>query len=379
MHLFPGLTRAWQAFWRLRKQHEVPGWTRVLIACGLALLAWLVLFMLGLAGVLTVETRDPAFLSHLLTGVLILFQVVALTVVAVLRLAERLLPETVLDRLSPVRDWRSAAGFSLLLLAGVMLGNLAGSVLLSLLYPSSEAFSSSALGRQVRFLQLLPLLAVVNGLFWRQRLARHAIKAEAAEAQLRLLHAQIEPHFLFNTLATIESLLDADPARARAMLEAFSDHLRAGMTQLRSAETTLAAELDMAANYLRLLQIRMQTRLSFSIEAAPDARAALLPSLLLQPLVENAVRHGLEPKVEGGCVRIRARVAAGRLRIEVDDDGLGMDAAAARSQPGSGTALANIRMRLQHRFGERGTLRLAPPGAGSGTCAMIELPYRSST
>lgn len=367
------LAPAWRGFWALRKRRAADLWADVLIAAALALLAWAALCLLGLAGVITVNVPDASFLHRLLLGMLLLFLAIAWSMLAVLRLVEALLPEARLARLSPVRDWRAAACVSLLLLAGLMLGNLAGSGVLALAYPGTEFFASSTLRRQLRVLQLLPFLAIVAGLFWRGRLQRQAMQAQAAEAQLRLLQAQIEPHFLFNTLANIESLFDADPPRARAMLEAFSDHLRAGMGQLRVQETTLGAELDMAANYLRLLQIRMGPRLRFAVDAGQDARAALLPPLLLQPLVENAIRHGLEPKVEGGEVRIVAAVDDGRLRIRVLDDGLGRGTPSAVQ--GAGMALANIRARLRHRYGERASLTLLH---AAGTDATIELPYRAT-
>ncbi len=373
MILSSTLAQAWRAFWTLRKRRAADLWADVLIAAALALLAWAALCLLGLAGVITMNVPDAGFLQRLLSGMLLLFLAIAWSMLAVLRLAEGVLPETMLMRLSPVRDWRAAACVSLLLLAGLMLGNLLGSALLALVFPVTEFFASSTLRRQLRVLQLLPFLAIVAGLFWRGRLQRQAMQAQAAEAQLRLLQAQIEPHFLFNTLANIESLFEADPPRARAMLEAFSDHLRAGMGQLRVQETTLGAELDMAANYLRLLQIRMGPRLRFAVDAGQDARAALLPPLLLQPLVENAIRHGLEPKVEGGEVRIVAAVDDGRLRIRVLDDGLGGGAPSAVQ--GAGMALANIRARLRHRYGERASLTLLH---AAGTDATIELPYRAT-
>jgi len=365
-------TQTWRAFWTLRKRRAGEVLADVLIAAALALLAWAALCLLGLVGVITVNVPDAGFLYRLLLGMLLLFLAIAWSMLAVARLLEATLPEAMLARLSPVREWRAAALVSLLLLAGLMLGNLAGSALLALVYPDTEFFASSTLRRQLRVLQFLPFLAIVAALFWRGRLQRQKMQAQAAEAQLRLLQAQIEPHFLFNTLANIESLLDADPPRARAMLEAFSDHLRAGMGQLRVDETTLGAELEMAANYLRLLQIRMGERLRFSVEANEDARAALLPPLLLQPLVENAIRHGLEPKVAGGEVRIVAAVENGRLCVQVRDDGLGGEAPPAAK--GAGSALANIRARLRHRYGERASLRLLH---GAGTDATLELPYQA--
>jgi signal transduction histidine kinase len=371
------LAQSWRSFWTLRKRRAGELATHLVIAAALALLAWAGLCLLGLAGVITVNVPDASFMRRLLVGMLLLFLAIAWSMLAVARLAEALLPATMLARLSPVRDWRAAALVSLLLLAGLMLGNLLGSALLALAFPGSEFFASSALRRQLRVLQFLPFLGMVAAIFWRGRLQRQAMQAQAAEAQLRLLQAQIEPHFLFNTLANIESLLDADPPRARAMLEAFSDHLRAGMGQLRVDETTLGAELEMAANYLRLLQIRMGARLRFAVDANPEARAALLPPLLLQPLVENAIRHGLEPKVAGGEVRIVAEVEAGRLRIRVLDDGLGQDAP--RDGKGAGMALANIRARLRHRYGERASLVLSFSLAkAGGTSATIDLPYHAT-
>jgi hypothetical protein len=375
MVIFPTLVRAWHTSWTLRKRHATPWWTRLLVATSLALLVWGVLYLLVLVGILRVEVADPAFKTRLLWGTLLLWMSIAWSMATVLYLAERLLPEAMLARLSPARDWRAAAWMSLLLLSGILLGNLAGSLVLALRYPASEPFFSSALGRQLRFLQFLPFLLVVNGIFWRQRLLRQALRTQAIEAQLRLLHAQIEPHFLFNTLANIESLLDVDLARARAMLEAFSDHLRAGMGQLRVSETTLAAELDMVASYLRLLQIRMGERLRFSIDAQAAARTALLPPLLLQPLVENAIRHGLEPKLEGGCVRIVAGVEDGQLRVRIEDDGLGLDAPRAVRPAGSGTALENIRARLRHRYGDDAALTLTH--AAGATTALIDLPFQT--
>ena len=377
MQLLQPVALSWRSFWTLRKRHEGPGWARVLIAGLLALIVWTSLFLLVWGGVLTVKVPDPEFLTRLMIGGLALLLSIAWTMLSLVRLVEWLVPDARLAALSPVRDWRAAAIVSALLIAGVMAGNLVGSAVLAMLYPATEMFSSSVLARQLRFLQFLPLFGVVGGIVWRLRLQRYALKAEAAEARLLLLHAQIEPHFLFNTLATIESLLDTEPERARAMLEAFSDHLRAGLGQLRGAETTLGAELDMVASYLRLLQIRMGGRLSFSLDAGPQAQAALMPSLLLQPLVENAIRHGLEPKVGGGSIGIHAVVEDGRLRIRVEDDGVGLDAPRAALRAGSGLALANIRARLQHRYGERASLVLA--GREAGVRATIELPYQAKT
>ncbi|MFN8897045.1 MAG: sensor histidine kinase [Pseudomonadota bacterium] len=207
-----------------------------------------------------------------------------------------------------------------------------------------------------------------------------AIAAEraAAEAQLRLLQAQMEPHFLFNTLANVQALIEHDGPKARRMLGAFTDYLRAGLANLRRERAPLAEELALAEAYLRVQQARMEERLAFTIDADEAARRALLPPLLLQPLVENAVVHGLEPQIAGGRVRVRARVEAGRLLVEVQDDGRGLAAAGATAPPrgGHGLALANLRERLRTGFGDAATLELM--GTSPGTMARLRLPLEAA-
>ena len=149
----------------------------------------------------------------------------------------------------------------------------------------------------------------------------------ANEAQLRLLQGQMEPHFLFNTLANVISLIDADAPRAKHMLEALTDYLRASLGGLRHDDSTLAAELDLARRYLELMQTRMGDRLRFEIDVDEAlGRAALMP-LVLQPLIENAVKHGLEPQVDGGTVRVTA------TRIAVDGAGLRCRSASRTTAP----------------------------------------------
>jgi sensor histidine kinase YesM len=131
----------------------------------------------------------------------------------------------------------------------------------------------------------------------------------------------------------------------------------------------------MARSYLQLFQIRMGERLQFSIDADAQARAAILPPLLLQPLIENAIVHGLEQKVEGGTVSIHARVCNGQLDIAVTDDGLGLDAPRRARRTGHGMALDNIRARLHTRYGSKAALAVSP--GSSGTNASIHLPYAS--
>jgi hypothetical protein len=193
----------------------------------------------------------------------------------------------------------------------------------------------------------------------------------ATEAQLRLLQAQIEPHFLFNTLANVHALIEFEPAKAKTMLGAFTDYLRSSLGSLRRDRVPLADELALAEAYLRVQQARMEDRLHFAIEVDAAARQALLPPLLLQPLVENAIQHGLEPSLGGGSVHIHARLNGPDLLIDVRDDGRGPATTPAR--PGNGVALANIRERLQQRHGERASLVITP--ADPGTRASLRLPF----
>ncbi len=302
---------------------------------------------------------------------------IVFTLLGTLRLAERLLPEDLVERISSVRDVRAGMYLSAIALFGIILGMTIGfTIVPSLVALSVGAMFISLPAPLTKFAIFLLLVLAAIGTWWRSRLRQQALRQEAVEAQLRLLQGQIEPHFLFNTMANVQSLMDVDPPRAKQMLEAFSDYLRAGLTQLRQVDTTLGAELDMSQTYLELLQIRMLDRLSFSIDASPEARAARLPTLLLQPLVENAIHHGLEPKVEGGHVHIRALVTGGRLEVSVMDDGMGLDAPRRSLRAGTGMAVSNLRDRLQTRYGAGASLALSPLEAG--TRAMLDLPYSVS-
>jgi hypothetical protein len=207
----------------------------------------------------------------------------------------------------------------------------------------------------------------------------HAEK-RATEAQLRLLQAQIEPHFLFNTLANVVALIDHEPGKAKGTLAAFTDYLRASLGNLRRDEVTLADELALAEAYLRVQGARMEDRLRWRVDASDEAQRAPLLPLLLQPLVENAVLHGVEPALDGGHVRIAARIEGRMLLIEVHDDGRGADAAARRA-PGSpgngnGVALRNIRERLVQRYGSSAALDIVP--AHPGTLARLRLPLEAA-
>jgi len=208
----------------------------------------------------------------------------------------------------------------------------------------------------------------------RHRSELAALQAQKRESELRLgaLQAQVEPHFLFNTLASVRALVRQDAARAEATLDALVDYLRATIPRLRDGEaalrSTLGEQLDLCAHYLELMRLRTADRLRYDIDAAAGLRALPYPPLLLITLVENAIKHGIEPKPGAGRIAIRAWAVDGALHVSVTDDGAGL-------QPGvgGGMGLANVREQLATRFGPRASLRLTG-AAGGGAHAEIRTP-----
>lgn len=278
-------------------------------------------------------------------------------------------------RLARWRTWQRSTYFAGVPMLGVLLGwplglTLAGANLMD--WVGTPEGTNTIVGTVLASLTITLLMHT----YFASRHREIVAERRATEAQLRLLQAQIEPHFLFNTLANVQSLMDHDPPKARAMLSSFTDYLRATLGTLRSETSTVGHELDLAQSYLQLLQTRMEDRLRFQIDTDPAARQLPLPSLLLQPLVENAVMHGLEPSIDGGCVQVRAHVADGRLVLSVQDDGRGLDAARRPGSRGNGMALANIRERLQARYG--GAARLHIEAAHPGTRATVTLPLEAA-
>ncbi|WP_229423674.1 sensor histidine kinase [Massilia frigida] len=360
-----------RSFLILKKRREEPLWARLLAGTVLALAVALVLM---LASVFLMATAEWRWWTSSLTNNLLLGICAAAAMLLLLRACEWLLPDAWLDALSAAHDWRPVALTSAILFAGTALGVRAGYALLGQLY----AFDmwkklSGAPMVQLKFAIFALVILAANWVWCLFRAKEKALAQQAAESQLRMLQAQIEPHFLFNTLANVQSLIATDAPRAQLMLESFTDYLRASLGQMRASDSTLGAELDTAHNYLLLMQIRMGSRLSFSIEADQTVRQALLPPLLLQPLVENAVHHGIGPKLEGGHVRLGAMVRDGVLAIVVDDDGVGIDHARRSTRAGNGVALINIRTRLETRFGARATLLTEP--LAQGTRAAMTLPF----
>ena len=206
----------------------------------------------------------------------------------------------------------------------------------------------------------------------------NALESRVHEADLRLgvLQAQVEPHFLFNTLASVRALVRQDPAQAEATLDALVDFLRATIPKLREdrgLHATLGQQLDLCSSYLALMQVRMGGRLTYDVRADEARRAAPFPPSLLITLVENAIKHGIEPRPGPGRIEIDAVRDGDALRVQVRDDGAGL-------QPGlsTGVGLANVREQLAARYGARAAFVLSPAAEGRGVCAEIRVPLGSA-
>jgi hypothetical protein len=199
--------------------------------------------------------------------------------------------------------------------------------------------------------------------------AQTAVEKELTVAKLSLLHAQVEPHFLYNTLASAQLLTRSDPARADEMLGHLIQYLRHSLPRTQDEMSTLGAELERAMAYLEILKIRMGPRLGVQVDVPEALRATPLPPMMLQTLVENAIKHGLEPRTGGGTVWIRARSGDDRVAVTVADDGDGFNA----STGGTGIGLKNVRERLQLRYGERAALAVVA-NFPAGVAATITVP-----
>ncbi|WP_215409611.1 histidine kinase [Janthinobacterium sp. JC611] len=201
----------------------------------------------------------------------------------------------------------------------------------------------------------------------RDRLAR-----ELSESQLRLLRAQIEPHFLFNTLGAVQQLAEQGAPRAAALTADLIAFLRASLAEMRSEQVPLQSEFDMVAAYLRVMQARMGSRLHYALDLPAEFAHATIPSMILLTLAENAIKHGIEPALRGGEITILAEQADGMLCLRVQDTGMGLPASGAGSAPGSGLGLENVRSRLL-LFDPSASLSLRDGDEG-GVIAEIWLP-----
>jgi sensor histidine kinase YesM len=201
----------------------------------------------------------------------------------------------------------------------------------------------------------------------------------ATEARLKLLESQLEPHMLFNTLANLRMLIGLDANRAQAMLDHIIAYLRATLSASRVSAHPLQREFDRLHDYLELMAVRMGPRLRYTLDLPPELALQPVPTLLLQPLVENSIQHGLEPKVEGGTLTISARRANDTMVLEVTDSGMGFDptdpAFAHPTSPDKGFGVQQIRDRLAAVYGSKATINFIASNA-SGTRATIHFPYQ---
>lgn len=199
-----------------------------------------------------------------------------------------------------------------------------------------------------------------------------AAERAAADANLRALQAQIEPHFLFNTLANVTSLIHSHPDDAKRMLEDFIAYLRATLASTREQNTTLGGEFAMMRKFLSILEIRMGKRLRTELVLPAELGNAAMPPMLLQPLIENAIKHGLEPKMEGGTLELTAERVGESVKISVTDTGLGFD-----NKPSNGIGLKNVRERIAKLYGGNGNVSIEE-NKPSGTRVMVTIPYSES-
>lgn len=205
------------------------------------------------------------------------------------------------------------------------------------------------------------------------RLEQAQAERQAAEARLTLLQSQLEPHMLFNTLAHLRVLIKLRPDEAQQMLDRLIDYLRATLQASRATEHPLTEEFERLSDYLALMQLRMGERLRVRLDLPAELGGIAIPPLLLQPLVENAIKHGLEPHADGGELHVSAARSGAQLVLEVADSGAGLAMASALDGVGTGFGLAQVRERLAHRYGDAARVELHPR-RGGGSIARIEMP-----
>ncbi len=326
--------------------------------------------MRSLIATLVFNTLIAGFLTALGFGGgfainLVFSQCVGLSILALIQLVLRL----------PLRGLARSAAAAVAVAGGAMAGGMLGRLLTGVGASPDGSHESQSL--------LIGLVfgSIAAGFFWlRERnaalendlqareLARLEAEKQSLTAQLRMLQAQIEPHFLFNSLANVSALIEADPKLAAQLLDALIRYLRSSLTRTRAEGGTLGDEVALLTAYLDVLKIRMGGRLAYSFEIAPELLAEPFPPMLLQPLVENAIRHGLEPKMTGGHITVSACKEDERLRISVVDDGLGFG-----ETPGDGVGVGNVRDRLAALYGPTARLELTSK-VGAGVTATMSLP-----
>ncbi len=210
-----------------------------------------------------------------------------------------------------------------------------------------------------------------------KQLRTSQLEARLAQSRLQVLKMQLHPHFLFNTLNAISELLHRDPDAAEHMITDLSDLLRMSFENLEVQEIPLRQELEFLRKYLEIEQMRFQDRLTVEMHIAPDTLDASVPNMILQPLVENAIKHGISPKADGGRIDIDATRSNGHLILSVADDGVGMQQPSPHLTLRDGVGLSNTRRRLRHLYGEEHRFELDAPN-DHGLKVNLEIPYKEA-
>lgn len=300
------------------------------------------------------------------------------------RLARNRYPQTLLA----TYGWPGWLRMSAIIVVGVLLGFMVGVSLADLILGNPLPALRPSRWRAYFFsLTITVVTSVAVTYFFKTRETLASVRAEAeaarrvaAEHQLKLLESQLEPHMLFNTLANLRALIAVDPPRAQAMLDRLIGFLRATLNASRVGMHPLSAEFERLADYLALMQVRMGERLQVELDLPASLAGQPVPALVLQPLVENAIKHGLEPHRGGGRVSVRAsREEDGRLKLAVHNTGAPLPAApAANGNDGSGFGTTQVRERLATLYGDAASFTFAH-ALGGGTLAVLLLPAQAAT
>ena len=282
--------------------------------------------------------------------------------------------------------WPTGWAGLLLVLGGILVGYFLGNALADLACRSFGWYGDGPRldpATELRNSALITVLAGVTGSFYfysinkAAYLQRQMDQAQrlANESRLKLLESQLEPHMLFNTLANLRALVASDPPRAQAMIDRLVAFLRSTLAASRATQHALSDEFERTRDYLELIAIRMGPRLRFSLELPTELEALPVPALLLQALVENAILHGLEPKIEGGSITVRARLEAGQIVIEVIDSGVGL----AQPRDAKGFGLAQVRERLSSAYGAQASFTILDnPDGAPGVRATVRIPAQTA-
>ena len=294
------------------------------------------------------------------------------------------LPIVAVGNLGPQAGWRRYAALSLAIALTALLSAALRFAFIELTFPRPippDQYTLLILRFCTRYAEIAALVTLLMEFnrhetrsveaMHRAEIDRLALDREMAEARLQVLQAQIEPHFLFNTLANVRRLYQTDAARGRSMLDHLMRYLEVALPRMRDSRSTLAGEVTLIESYLEVQRIRMGRRLAFEIDVPVELRPLEVPPMMLLTLVENAIKHGLNPLPEGGSLRVQARRDGGLLCIEVADSGRGFHAIS-----GGGTGLANIRARLATMHGDAASLTLAE-NYPRGVTSTLRLPAAS--